>query len=126
MLAALVDAHLDRAGIDYVNLHGTASRPNDAAEGQAVFSVFGAATPVSSSKGWTGHTLGAAGIMGALVAELALRQQWIPGTLNCEHVDPALGCAVVLASEPRSLRHVLCNAFGFGGTNCSLVFGVVP
>ena len=121
MQLALRDAGLVAGDIDYINLHGTASRPNDAAEDRAVFSVFGAATPVSSTKGWTGHTLGAAGIMGALIAELALRQQWMPGTQNCERVDPALACAVLLDSHSRPLRRVLCNAFGFGGTNCSLV-----
>ncbi len=126
MQSALCDAGLEAHGIDYINLHGTASRPNDAAEDRAILSVFGAGTPVSSSKGWTGHTLGAAGIMGALVAELALRQQWMPGTQNCESVDPALACAVVLASRPQRLRRVLCNAFGFGGTNCSLVLGLAP
>ena len=126
MRAALAEARLRPRDVDYINLHGTASRPNDAAEDRAIHAVFGAATPVSSSKGWTGHTLGAAGIMGVLVAELALRQQWMPGTQNCDSVDPALACAVVLASRPARLRRVLCNAFGFGGTNCSLVLGLAP
>jgi 3-oxoacyl-[acyl-carrier-protein] synthase I len=126
MQSALRDAGLTAADIEYVHLHGTASRPNDAAEDRAVFSVFGAATPVSSTKGWTGHTLGAAGIMGALISELVLRGQWMPRTQNCERVDPTLECAVVLESQPRPLRRVLCNAFGFGGTNCSLVLEVAP
>jgi 3-oxoacyl-[acyl-carrier-protein] synthase-1 len=126
MRSALADANLTADDIDHIHLHGTASRPNDAAEDRAVLSVFGAGTPVSSTKGWTGHTLGAAGIMGALIAELALRQQWMPGTQNCERVDPTLGCAIVLQSRPMRLRHVLCNAFGFGGTNCSLVLESAP
>ena len=126
MQSALRDAEMAPADIDYINLHGTASRPNDAAEDRAVFSVFGADTPVSSIKGWIGHTLGAAGIMGALIAELALREQWMPGTQNCDRVDPQLACAVVLQSQPRQLRRVLCNAFGFGGTNCSLVLEAAP
>jgi 3-oxoacyl-[acyl-carrier-protein] synthase-1 len=121
MQAALREAEIAPGNIDYISLHGTASRPNDAAEDRAIFSVFGADTPVSSIKGWIGHTLGAAGIMGALIAELALREQWMPGTQNCDRVDPELACAVVLQSQPRRLRRVLCNAFGFGGTNCSLV-----
>jgi 3-oxoacyl-[acyl-carrier-protein] synthase-1 len=121
MQSALRDGDLGPGDIDYICLHGTASRPNDAAEDRAIFSVFGANTPVSSIKGWIGHTLGAAGIMGALIAELALREQWMPGTQNCGRVDPELACAVVLQSQPRRLRRVLCNAFGFGGTNCSLV-----
>jgi len=126
MRSALADANLTADHIDHIHLHGTASRPNDAAEDRAVLSVFGAGTPVSSTKGWTGHTLGAAGIMGALIAELALRQQWMPGTQNCERVDPTLGCAIVLHSRSMRLRHVLCNAFGFGGTNCSLVLESAP
>jgi 3-oxoacyl-[acyl-carrier-protein] synthase-1 len=126
MRSALGNANLAAGDIDYINLHGTASRPNDAAEDRAIFSVFGAATKVSSTKGWIGHTLGAAGIMGALIGEQALRQQWMPGTQNCERVDPSLACAVVLHSRPMRLRRVLCNAFGFGGTNCSLVLETMP
>ena len=126
MREALDIAQLAARDIDYINLHGTASRPNDAAEDRAIFSVFGAVTKVSSTKGWTGHTLGAAGIMGALIGELSLRQQWLPGTQNCERVDPVLACAVVLHSRPERLRRVLCNAFGFGGTNCSLVLEHTP
>ena len=121
MRAALTDAGLADGDIDYICLHGTASRPNDAAEDRAVAAVFGAATSASSTKGWTGHTLGAAGIMGALTSELALRIGWLPATLNCEHVDPAFNSAIVLQSRPMPLRRALCNAFGFGGTNCSLV-----
>jgi 3-oxoacyl-[acyl-carrier-protein] synthase-1 len=121
MRSALHDAGVMASGIDYIHLHGTASRPNDAAEDRAIHSVFGAAVPVSSSKGWTGHALGAAGIIGALIAEISLRQQWLPGTLGCERIDPELACAVATRSHPRAMRRVLCNAFGFGGTNCSLV-----
>lgn len=126
MQSALRDAGVAAADIDYIQLHGTASRANDTAEDRAILSVFGANTPVSSSKGWIGHTLGAAGVMGALISELALRQQWMPGTQNCERVDPALACAVAIASQTRPMRRVLCNAFGFGGTNCSLVLGISP
>ncbi len=121
MRSALHAAAVPADAIDLVSLHGTASRPNDAAEARAVFAVFGGATPASSTKGWTGHTLGAAGITGVLLAELALRQQWIPGTLNCSVADPELACAVVLQSRPQRLRRAICNAFGFGGTNCSVV-----
>jgi 3-oxoacyl-[acyl-carrier-protein] synthase I len=121
MRLALQDAGITSGGIDYIHLHGTASRPNDAAEDRAIHSVFGAGVPVSSSKGWTGHTLGAAGIIGALIAELSLGQQWTAGTLGCERVDPDLACAVAVTSQSRTMRRVLCNAFGFGGTNCSLV-----
>jgi 3-oxoacyl-[acyl-carrier-protein] synthase-1 len=121
MRAALRDASVAAGDIDCISLHGTASRPNDSAEDCAVFSVFGPGTPASSTKGWTGHALGAAGVLGALISELALREQWMPGTLNCGRVDPELKSAVLLTSRPQLMRRVLCNAFGFGGTNCSLV-----
>ena len=121
MRSAMRDAGVEADAIDYIHLHGTASRPNDVAEDRAIFSVFGDSLPVSSTKGWTGHTLGAAGILGVLIAELALRRQWMPGTLGCDRVDPDLKCAVALQSSPRSMRHILSNAFGFGGTNCSVL-----
>ena len=121
---------LDRAGlrpfdIDYINLHGTATRANDAVEDKAVYDIFGATTAVSSTKGWTGHTLGAAGITEALIAALCLKQGFVPGTLNCERVDPTLRSHVLLGNETRPVRRVLSNIFGFGGNNCSLVLGVL-
>jgi 3-oxoacyl-[acyl-carrier-protein] synthase I len=123
MRAALADAGVEAEAIDYVNLHGTASRANDVAEDRAITAVFGAATPVSSTKGYTGHTLGAAGITEALVTELALRDQWIPGTLHCEHVDPLVRSAIVRESRPRRIALAMSNSFGFGGSNCALVLG---
>ena len=125
--AAMADA-LRRAGvgpdaIDYVNLHGTATRANDAAEDKAMFSLFGAATPCSSTKGWTGHALGAAGILEAAVAMLAIEHGFIPRSLNTDHKDPALKSNVLLASREQEVSRVLSNSFGFGGSNCSLVLG---
>src|SRR4029077_3504054 len=100
--------------IDYINLHGTASRANDAAEDCAVADVFGTQTPVSSTKGFTGHALGAAGITEALITVMALQDQWLPGTVNCRSVDTALRCAVIRESQPRRMHHALSNSFGFG------------
>jgi 3-oxoacyl-[acyl-carrier-protein] synthase-1 len=120
--SALESAGVDAADIDYVNLHGTASRSNDVAEDRAVVDVLGDATPVSSTKGYMGHTLGAAGITEALLTVAALADQWIPGTLHCRSVDPELRAAVVLASRSAQIRTAISNSFGFGGTNCALVF----
>jgi len=124
MRHALAAAGVDAAAIDYVNLHGTASRANDVAEDRAIRSVFGTTTAASSTKGFTGHTLGAAGITEALVTIAALADQWIPGTVNCASVDPALGSTVVRESRAQPLRIAMSNSFGFGGSNCALVFGV--
>ena len=118
---------LDRAGlrandIDYINLHGTATQSNDAAEGKAVATVFGATTPCSSTKGATGHTLGAAGGLEAVICALALQHDLIPGGLNTSQLDPAVVLDYALDNRTQPLGHVLSNSFGFGGTNCSLVF----
>jgi 3-oxoacyl-[acyl-carrier-protein] synthase-1 len=123
MRAALADARLQPDDIDYINLHGTASRANDIAEDRAVTSVFGAETPASSTKGYTGHALGAAGITEVLITLMALERQWLPGTLNCGTVDPVFGCDLMLESRAQSSHRALSNSFGFGGNNCSVVLG---
>src|ERR1700723_3857853 len=87
MEAALLDAQLEPDAIDYINLHGTGTPSNDRSESQAVTSVFGAATPCSSTKGATGHALGAAGALEAVISALALRHSVMPGGVNTEHVD---------------------------------------
>jgi 3-oxoacyl-[acyl-carrier-protein] synthase-1 len=126
-LLAMSDA-LARGGVqpgevDYVNLHGTGTPANDRAEDAALHKLFGGATPASSTKGWTGHTLGAAGIVEAAISVLCLERGFLPGTLNTGRPDPALRSRIVLESEDRPLAHVLSNSFGFGGNNCSLLFG---
>jgi 3-oxoacyl-[acyl-carrier-protein] synthase I len=107
-----------------VNLHGTATPSNDAAESRALVSVFPKGVPCSSTKGATGHTLGAAGALEAVIAALALRHQIVPAGANTTEPDPALGLDYVLTTRQASLDAVLSNSFGFGGTNCSLVFGL--
>lgn len=124
MRAALGCAGLEPHSIDYVNAHGTATPANDRAEDGALFALFGAEVPVSSTKGWTGHTLGAAGITEAILCCLCLERGFLPGTLNTASADPELRSQIVLQSVPRPLKRVLSNSFGFGGSNCSLVFGV--
>jgi 3-oxoacyl-[acyl-carrier-protein] synthase-1 len=122
MRQALERAGLEPPAIDYVNAHGTATPANDRAEDRALVRLFGNRVPVSSTKGWTGHTLGAAGIIEAIVCLLALRHELIPGTLNTSAVEPGLESAIALENRAARLRHVLSNSFGFGGSNCSLVF----
>jgi 3-oxoacyl-[acyl-carrier-protein] synthase-1 len=126
-LLAMSDA-LARAGarpgeVDYVNLHGTGTPANDRAEDAALYALFGDAARASSTKGWTGHTLGAAGIVEAAISVLCLERGFLPGTLNTARPDPALRARIVLESEQRALARVLSNSFGFGGNNCSLLFG---
>lgn len=123
MEGALKTAGLDAADIDYINLHGTATPSNDAAETRAVSAVFGAGTACSSTKGATGHTLGAAGGLEAVICALALQHGLMPGGLNTRQLDPALPLNYLLDNQERAIRHVLSNSFGFGGTNCSLVLG---
>lgn len=123
MQRALASAALTSADIDYINLHGTATPANDLSEARAVERLFGRQVAVSSTKGWTGHTLGAAGIVEAVISWLALREQWRPPSLNTRAVDPDIRVRILLEGEPAPLRHVLSNAFGFGGSNCSLVLG---
>ncbi len=124
MREALRSAGLHREDIDYIHLHGTGSKQNDDTEARAVARVFGGAVACSSTKGWTGHCLGAAGIVGAAIACLALRRQTRPGNLNGEQPDSTLGITTSLKTSEVPLRNVLTNAFGFGGNNSSLVFGV--
>jgi 3-oxoacyl-[acyl-carrier-protein] synthase-1 len=123
MQAALVDAALTPADIGYVNLHGTATPSNDASEDRAVGSVFGTRTPCSSTKGATGHTLGAAGGVEAAICLLALQEGLLPAGLNVQQPDPALTLNYLHRNEHAALRAVLSNSFGFGGTNASLILG---
>ena len=123
MGAALRRASLQPGDVDYVNLHGTATPANDAAEDKAVCALFGERTPCSSTKGWTGHTLGAAGILEAVIAELAIAHGYAPRSLNTREKDPQIRANVLLEGREAPIRRVLSNSFGFGGSNCSLVLG---
>lgn len=122
MTAALAGAQLAPEQIDYINLHGTATPSNDASEGRAVMAVFGSKTPCSSTKGATGHTLGAAGGIEAVICALALQHGFMPGGVNTAVRDPELAIDYLQDNREQALRHVLSNSFGFGGTNCSLIF----
>ena len=123
MQRALESAGLAPADIDYINLHGTATRSNDAAEDRSVRELFGERTPCSSTKGATGHLLGAAGITEIIISILAIEHDFMPGSAHTRRVDPALKSQYLI--EPREARvgRVLSNSFGFGGSNCSVVLG---
>lgn len=121
--AALHAAGLAPDDIDYINLHGTGTKSNDASEDQAVFDVFGSNTPCSSTKGSTGHLLGAAGVTEAIISALCIRHRFVPGGLNTRSLDPALKSHYLLQNRQQAVKHVLSNSFGFGGSNCSLVLG---
>lgn len=123
MLGALRDANVRPEEIDYINLHGTGTPSNDSAESHAVTSVFGTATPASSTKGATGHALGAAGALEAVLCTLALQHGLMPGGVGTTQVDSALGVHYLRSNRSAPLARVLTNSFGFGGTNCSLVLG---
>lgn len=126
MRAALQSARLRPSSIDYINLHGTGTVANDAVEDKAVFAVFGDQIPVSSTKGFTGHTLGAAGIVEAIITTLAIEHGFLPGCLNVSEVDPSFRAEVLTENRNAEVRYALSNSFGFGGSNCSLIFGLTP
>jgi 3-oxoacyl-[acyl-carrier-protein] synthase I len=123
MAAALRSAGLDAGAIDYINLHGTATPANDAAEGKAVAALFGDRVPCSSTKGATGHTLGAAGAVEAVICALALTHGFLPGSPGTKRSDPTIPIDYLLHSRNGQPRRVLTNSFGFGGSNCSLLLG---
>jgi len=119
---ALARAGLDAGDFDYLNLHGTASSKNDEVEAALVARRFPAHTHAGSTKGITGHTLGAAGIVEAAASLLAIEHGWQPGTVNSRRLDPACGPQIRLAGSPGTVRRALSTSFGFGGSNCVLAF----
>jgi len=125
MEGALARAGLAPADIDHLNLHGTATPANDRVEALAVANLFPDTLHAASTKGWTGHTLGAAGIVESVFALIALQDGLLPATLNSHAPDPACGPQVRFAPDRRTVRHSMNTSFGFGGNNCALVFGGV-
>lgn len=123
MERSLASAGLIPADIDYINLHGTATLAGDAAEDRAVFDVFGPHTRCSSTKGFTGHTLGASGAVEAIFAALAILNDFAPGSPNTRMVDPAFRSQYLCAGERSRVDRVMSNSFGFAGANCSLILG---
>jgi 3-oxoacyl-[acyl-carrier-protein] synthase-1 len=120
---ALARAGIDAGAVDHINLHGTASAKNDEVEARLIARRFPAATHASSTKGITGHTLGAAGIVEAVASLLAIEHGFRPGTVNTRVLDPVCGPQLRTGAEAAPVRVALSNSFGFGGNNCVLVFG---
>jgi 3-oxoacyl-[acyl-carrier-protein] synthase-1 len=122
MAQALEAARLAPAAIDYINLHGTATIVGDAAEDCAVSGLFGA-TACSSTKGFTGHTLGASGVVEAIFSALAIQHGFLPGSPHTRALAPGFKSRYVLEGQPARIDRVMSNSFGFGGVNCSLILG---
>ena len=123
MRMALERAGLEPGSVDYINQHGTGSRQNDQSEDAAIARVFGDGMRCSSTKGATGHTLGAAGILEIAICCLAMHGGFIPGNVNLQTLDPEFRCRVEAAAAPGEVRYALTNSFGFGGSNCSILLG---
>jgi 3-oxoacyl-[acyl-carrier-protein] synthase II len=127
MRACLADADLASDRVDYINLHGTATRANDECEAAAVVEVFGrrgASLPCSSTKSMLGHSLGASGALEFIICAKAVRCGFVPPTANCEEPDPAIGLDYVpLVGRPHPVRIALSNSFAFGGNNACILVG---
>jgi 3-oxoacyl-[acyl-carrier-protein] synthase-1 len=123
--AALKMSSLTPADIDYINAHGTATHSNDQAEACALTEVFaGYDSPISSTKGITGHTLGAAGIIEAIITIKALETQTLPPLADFVQPDIGVNLNLIKDARPAFIRYAMSNNFGFGGANCSLIFGL--
>jgi 3-oxoacyl-[acyl-carrier-protein] synthase II len=126
MRLALDDAHLTPGEIGYINAHGSSTPLNDPSETTAIKQVFGEHAhriPVSGTKGYYGHALGASGAFEAAICSLSLDSEWIPPTVNLDVPDPACDLDhVPRAGRASRVEHVLSNSFGFGGINAVLVF----
>jgi 3-oxoacyl-[acyl-carrier-protein] synthase-1 len=120
---ALARAGVAAAVVDYINLHGTASAKNDEVEAALVARRFPGRTHASSTKGFTGHTLGAAGIVGAAASLLAIEHGFLPGMAGTRTLDPVCGPQIRIEPAATEVRRALSNSFGFGGNNCVLVLG---
>jgi len=123
MELALSAAALSPGDIDHVNAHGTGTPLNDTSEALAILGLFGPRVPVASTKGYTGHMLGAAAAVEAVFAIDAIERGRLPLSLGADPPDPAIGVQLIRASTQQRCRHVLSNAFAFGGSNAAVVFG---
>ena len=127
MRGALSEGRMTPSSVDYVNAHGTGTTLNDSAETRAIIAALGTDVPVSSSKSYFGHTLGASGAIEAVVTVLALQHQIAPPTLRLQTSAPECPLDYIPHTpRPMKLGNVLSNTFGFGGSNVSLLFKVHP
>jgi 3-oxoacyl-[acyl-carrier-protein] synthase II len=124
---ALADAQLAPEQIDYINAHASSTQLNDSTETMAIKQVFGdhaLTLPVSGTKAYTAHPLGATGAIEAAICALAIEERWVPPTLNRNDPDPACDLDVVPNhGRPAELNYVLSNSFGFGGINSCVILG---
>jgi 3-oxoacyl-[acyl-carrier-protein] synthase II len=129
MRDALADAKVSPEQIDYVNAHASSTQLNDSAETMSIKQVFGERAkriPVSGTKGYTAHPLGATGAIEACICALALNRQWVPPTINHQNPDPACDLDVVPNhGREAKLTYIMSNSFGFGGINASIILGKV-
>jgi 3-oxoacyl-[acyl-carrier-protein] synthase II len=129
MRESLADGELAPDRIDYINAHASSTQLNDSNETRAIRQVFGSHAdriPVSGTKAYTGHALGATGAIEAIICALAIDRHWIPPTLNREHPDPACDLDVVPDhGRDAELNYVMSNSFGFGGINACVILGGV-
>jgi 3-oxoacyl-[acyl-carrier-protein] synthase-1 len=123
MEEALAQAGLPGSAVDHVNAHGTATPANDVAEARAISAVVGDRVPVASTKGYTGHLLGAAGATEAIIAALCIQHGFLPASLGADPVDPQITVSIARGAAPGKVRTVLSNSFAFGGNNVSLLLG---
>jgi 3-oxoacyl-[acyl-carrier-protein] synthase-1 len=123
MSAALVQAGRSPEDVDHINAHGTGTPLNDSAEARAIASLFGERVPVVSTKGFTGHTLGAAGAIEFAFSAYAIEEGWIPPSLHSDPLDPEVALRVPLSVTRGRFRRVLSNSFAFGGSNVSVLLG---
>jgi 3-oxoacyl-[acyl-carrier-protein] synthase II len=127
MRSCLADAQLEREHVDYLNLHGTATRANDETEAKAVAEVFGRRgeqMPSSSTKSMLGHALGASGALEFVICVEALRHRFVPPTINCDEPEPDIGLDYVpLVGRQHPVRIAMSNSFAFGGNNACLLLG---
>ena len=119
--AALAQAGLKPADVVFINAHGTSTRDNDRAEGRALVRIFGENVKFLSTKGFTGHTLGAAGALEAIFAALALRHGWIPGNAGFAEIDDEIGQAPVAAQTVIAGGAALSTSLAFGGNNAAVI-----
>jgi len=123
MQQALKMAGLQALDIDYINLHGTATPANDISEDKAIYRLFSDKVSCSSTKGFTGHTLGSAGILEIVLGTIAIKEGIIPLSKNTQELDTHIRSNIALKTIYQDVNHVMSNSFGFGGNNASLVIG---
>ena len=123
MKLALDEAEIEPAQVDYVNAHGTSTPANEKGESGAIVSVFGTEVPVSSTKSFTGHLLGAAGAVEAIATIEAIRHQYVPKTAGTQELSDYIEANVIFGEgQERPISFAISNTFGFGGHNAVLAF----